>query len=175
MTNLKKPIPFYFSKARFEQAKDQWSNQLQLQNEINESVRSNAQLKNLSIDFSEPIMPQIETFLELDLENRMNLSGRKLIDLYELKLPLKQISQLDAAATEPKADDFTKFLETSEHKQRFDNFQNLKKAFENFKELNNPHVSAIVHAFPNQCYFNHSSQTVMPNTDYILGIKQRSY
>jgi len=90
-------------------------------------------------------------------------------------LPIGTLAEINPDVAEPNPDNHTKFITTSEQKTRYTNFQTLKNAFESYKEINNPHPSALVHAFPNQIVFSHVEQTIKPNTDYILGNPQRQF
>jgi hypothetical protein len=172
---LKKPIPFHFNTKSFEAETTEYNNQLKLRAEVLKLLNPIKQLEGLEIDFKKDVVTQIADHLEKSESNTMKLPGLKLMDLYNIKLPGGTLANINQDAQEPNPDNHTKFITTSEQKTRFTNFQNLKQAFENYKEINNPHPSALVHAFPNQIFFSHVDQTIKPNTDYILGNPQRQF
>ena len=172
---LKKPIPFHFNTKTFEAETNEYNNQLNLRAEVLKLLKPIKQIEGLEIDFKKDVVTQIADHLEKSESNTMQLPGLKLMELYNIKMPGGTLANINQEAQEPNPDNHTKFITTSEQKARFTNFQTLKDAFESYKEINNPHPTALVHAFPNQIVYSHVDQTIKPNTDYILGNPQRHF
>lgn len=160
----------YFNQNEFHKQQKQYKETTKLETEILKELNNFLPTKVKDLDNYKDALNVLYKALEHTPANTMGLSGDVIADLRKLDLTrLKQLVKKYEPMKAPVLSEFSIYATEPEQIERLNAFTELLKAYDKICELDKSLKPAqIANAIPYRCRFEHETQMLRPNPDYIL-------